>query len=184
MCIRDRYKTYAELVFTKEGKKLPDRLPPRDYNAECKLARQQYFNMLFEPDTLQAYTDELITISKFTEPTVEQIAEEDLKCDKTSPLTILQYTMHRYVVKQTKVSDFCSTVYWDRFILEEAERMIQQRTVTPTSKQLEQITQSLQAVIGTCIIAAPNSTLTKSVVSLSVRFHLSYPCLLYTSRCV
>lgn len=176
-CVQDeeKYKRYAELILNKEGKKLPDRLPQRDYNAECRLAEQQYFNMLFEPDTLQAWTNELIRISKFTEPTVDQIAEEYLKFDRTSPLTTLQYAMHHYVAKQTKVSDFCSTVCWNSFILVEAERVIQQKKVAPTPKQLERITQSLQAVIGTCIETAPNSVLTKSVVELSVRLHPTYP---------
>jgi hypothetical protein len=174
--IRDQqqYERYRSLILEREGKQLPEWQPPRNYGAEQKQARQQYFELLFDSRVAQKWIERLIERSSYESPTVEQIADENLKIEISSPLLMLKYTMQRYVSGNTKVSNFCTTVCWDRFLLIEVQEKICQEKIVPTVEQKAQLEDRIRSVIEPCIEKEPDSELTLAAVALSVRFGIEH----------
>lgn len=170
--IRDpkEYAAYAGLIFKKEAVQLPALRPPRNYVQKRKQGKQEFFDLLFDFDRLQNRVIELLSLSKLESPTVGQIFDEHIRIDSNSSLSQLKHTMQWYVYGATKVSDFCTAVDKDSFMLIEAARAILNEGIAASEEQTERLHLTMDATVDSCIRSEPRSHLMKAIVRLAVHF--------------
>lgn len=173
ICDPEEYAYYADLIFKKEAVPLPPLHPPRNYEQERRQGKQEFFDLLFDFDCLQNRVTELLGMSKLESPTVVQIFDEHIEINPNSSLSLLKHTMQRYVYEDTKVSDFCTAVDKDSFLLIEAARAILNEGVAASEEQTQRLLAAMDAAVDSCIRSAPRSNFMKAIVGLAV--HFSHP---------
>ena len=164
------YTAYADLIFKKEAIQLPSLRPPRNYVQERKQGKQEFFDLLFDFDRLQNRVIELLSLSKLESPTVGQIFEKHIGINPNSSLSLLKNTMQWHVPEDTKVSDFCTSVDKNRFMLIEAARAILNEGIAASEEQTERLLLTMDATVDSCIRSEPRSHLMKAIVGLAVYY--------------